>query len=438
MKSLVSDRGWSHLPSKPSNLSRSILPIAAIACGLAIFVGLLIWSNGSDRRKDAWLITLDLAHIKALADRADADSLVHIVAAEKFAFVGKGDLALEQANKALNLLPEGDNGETAIRVKLAWTVIAAEFGDDSAASKSAEALRKIVPQDPRLLLAEGEIKSREREDDQGFLLLVKAANALLQSADAWRRAGRAAITSQQFPEAEEAYTRAVKLAPNDAGLRASYADSLGKVGKFEEAYQQSLIAAKLDPLTPRFTALPAFGRAMGARTTQDYEAAVEVVQQTMKAQPNNHKLEAILAGLHYRFNHVAIARDIQISYLKKARLDYSGWLDLENMCQRLGDKAGEADARAHFQALVDIDDATHSLAIQTRLHPDDPKLFVQLSTVLHKAGKLSLAFEALQTAARLAPQDKKIAEMVATVQRIRGTASGETVLDSTERGLAPK
>ena len=391
----------------------AILTFAAI---LAVVISVLVWYSGLERRRDAWLNTLPVDRLQSLANRADADQLVRVVAAEKMSFSGKGEQAWDLANKARSLVAADDAGALAQRIRIRSALLDAEYGDPAQARKELAALQKQIPSDPRLTVLEGEIVAREGDLNIAYSLFIQATQKMPNSSETWRHAGRAALGASLFPEAVFAYRHAVLLSPAEASLHASLADALGKVANFSEANKEAAIGAKLAPDTPRYAILPVVGAAIGARTEEEYVSAVALLKDALDHHPEDSRMLAMLAGLHMRFNQLSQARDAQQNYLVHAPRDTGGWVDLEQICRRMGDTDTAQIAGANAAKLRSVEDDVHDLTLRMLMHPTDANAYYQLSMSLHRAGKMRRAYSALAEAARLEPKNQKYAQMLGQIQ----------------------
>jgi predicted Zn-dependent protease len=377
---------------------------------------------------------LSTERLRALTETADADNLVRYIAAERLASSGDGEKAWVLADKALTGLAADDNSDQANRIRTTAALLCAEFGTVSRAEVLLDSLKKSQINNPSLQLIQGELAARQGDMRAAYLDFHSAAIKRPEHSDAWRRAGRAALSCDLFPEAIEAYEHAVSLNPSDAHLHASLADALGKAERFQEAYSESLEAARLAPENSRFTVLPAINRAIAARSEEEYVNADKMLQAQIAKQPANGPLLAMLAGLQMRFNRLTDARKTQQMYLVRAPRDFAAWLDLEEMCRRQADERAAKAAHTRFQMIIDADDATHELVMQALLHPDDPSIWLKLSTTLHKAGKNRRAYYALEKAAQLDPANQNLSMMVSRVRAMMNIPDQGSDFDNAIRG----
>jgi tetratricopeptide (TPR) repeat protein len=402
------------VPKKPVNYR--LFAILGVVLVMAVIVGASQWFAGADARQQVWLNTLPTEALRKLAGQPDADLMVMVTTADRLISEGNGEAAYSTIDKAMPLVPAGSTDALSNRARTLAALLAAEFGEPAQASTLLDALKKATPGSPNLLLIEGEIDERHTEFGEAYSLFLQAASKMPGDFDTWRRAGRAALGAQLYAEAADAFANAVRLKPKDASLHASLANAYGVLAQYNEAAVESDAAARLAPENPVYAALPAVNAATSARTEEEYTTAASMLRKVMAMQPRNYALVAMLAGLQMRFNHLVDARITQDQYLSNEPHDYMAWLELTDMCRRLGDDHSARIADSNFKMLLKVDDDTHVLAIQSQLHPRDAALCLKLSLALHRAGKMREAYSALQQASQLDPGNQKISMMLSHIQ----------------------
>ncbi len=415
------------IAGRPKTQYRSLL-VAGILLVPVVGVCLFYWNKNSEARQDAWLSTRDVSKLQELAKQPEVgtDSEVHVdfALSNKYYSMNRREQAWIYADKAVGKIAQDDISVFAHKVRTWAAILCAEYGDPARAEQILSNAKKTDTSDPELLIAAAELNSRQGNVSEAYDTLILAAVKLPANADVWRRAGKAALASVQIAEAVDCFRNACTLAPNDPALHASLSDALTSFQKFPESFEQATISAKLAPDNPYFRSLPAINRAICARTNQEYLNAVELTKKQLDLPSPGSQLLPMLAGLHLRFDHLEEARFVQERYLTEARADSTGWLELENMCRRLGDARAAETAHSNFQKLIDADDAIHDLSVKTLMHPEDAKGFFSLSIALHRAGRTQQAFEVLQDAARVNPDDQRIAQMLERVQSMLRSSGG--------------
>jgi cytochrome c-type biogenesis protein CcmH len=129
--------------------------------------------------------------------------------------------------------------------------------------------------------------------------LVKRLEERMQQtpddAEGWMLLGRSLNVMQQYERAAEAYARAVKLAPADAGLLADYADTLAMArGRSLEGEPFALIKRALEIDPEHVKALALAGTAEFER--RDYAAAIAYWERILKVVPPDSEFARSVEG----------------------------------------------------------------------------------------------------------------------------------------------
>ena len=123
---------------------------------------------------------------------------------------------------------------------MAWSAVSGGFAIVLAAALSTNLAPRLVGQ-----FSSGNEAVASPTPDLEALEREAAANA--DDPVAWRRAGDAAAQSGQFPRAVEAYRRALRLDPEQPGVRVALAGALLQTGAAKDAVAQLEDALRADP-----------------------------------------------------------------------------------------------------------------------------------------------------------------------------------------------
>ncbi|GAB5404763.1 MAG: hypothetical protein Aurels2KO_29940 [Aureliella sp.] len=187
-------------------------------------------------------------------------------------------------------------------------------------------------------------------------LLEKITSAYAKTALGWIRLGQAYTASRDFPKAEEAFSKALALSPNDVEAVYGFALAAARNGNREEAKQAKERHAVLraadrqatleerkttDDLRNQMREVAAKYTSIGQMyfATKQYGVAEEIWNRASRLDPLNCDVREKLAGLHMGFQDAqsALAVCRELADLKPENTQYQ--LNLAMMLDRSGKQA---------------------------------------------------------------------------------------------------
>ncbi len=120
--------------------------------------------------------------------------------------------------------------------------------------------------------------------------MQQAAKAAPKSAEAWTNLGDSLMDAQRFPEAIDAYEKALALNPKNLNVLVDQGTCYRGIGKFDKAVEQYRKAIKIDP------SFPNAHRNLGvvlAFDLHDNKQALSEFQKYLELMPNAHDADSI-------------------------------------------------------------------------------------------------------------------------------------------------
>jgi tetratricopeptide (TPR) repeat protein len=119
--------------------------------------------------------------------------------------------------------------------------------------------------------------------DQCITMLQPAAEKNPQQDLLWGYLGDAYVGAKKYPEAIEAYSKAIQLKPNNGGYHSGLANSYAKSGQNDKAVQEYNAAAQAEPAN---AAMYFFNEGAVFTNTQHPKEAVAAFDKSIAADPN--------------------------------------------------------------------------------------------------------------------------------------------------------
>jgi len=180
-------------------------------------------------RADGAITSLSIANLKFMVDAGNP--LVQTAVGKIFEANGQ----YEQASGAYRRALQTDPAYGPARLALIQTL--ANQGKAEEALAEAKKLAAEAATSPELQKLIGELLIRKGDQAayaEAVPYLERATKGLPGNADAWAMLGRAYHYNRRFPEAADAYKKAVAITPDNVGLRTTLGLVLGQADKLEE------------------------------------------------------------------------------------------------------------------------------------------------------------------------------------------------------------
>ena len=195
----------------------------------------------------------------------------------------------------------------------------------------------------------------------------------------------------RYEEAAKAYAELIKASPNDGGLRASYAGTLGALGRYDAAMEQLDLAIQLEPLNPE----PYHNRGVIYEKRGQRDAAVREYQTALRYNPQ------------YDASRQALTR------LTGSAAASESLTDAEKRAAAIAERAAEAARRGDYgEAMKQLDEAE-------RVAPRFARVYQYRANVAFLMGDRDTARKALQRGLEIEPDN---ALFRTNLQRLDATA----------------
>ena len=366
--------------------------------------------------RERWLKGQSLETLRSLDAQTDADTLVHYVLAMRLMSQKMPEGARRAAAEATKSISDSDRSELTRRVLALTAYLDARYGKEIDAESSVDLAEHMGGDEALTRLAKGVLAVRHKQLAQAISEFTAATRLDPLMVETWSRLAAALTLVAEPNEAIGAYRRAVELAPDDAQVHADLAEGLGGLFQYSEAAKECARAAELAPNDPALAVLPAVARASSARDDTEYDEAVQMLASAIQQFPQLDFLHELVAGLHMRFGQYPQARAELQQFLTGNPTDAGSWLNLNAVCEKLGDYRTAKAAFAKYDELMHEQSQTAELARQALMHSDDPDIFVKLSAAYHRTGKLRQAYAAILHASEIRPMDPKISRAATDLQ----------------------
>ena len=366
--------------------------------------------------RERWLEAQSVESLRQLANQKDADALTAYVYARRLVDADRMSEAVELSTHAMSSLTPSLPSDLLKRVIALSGYIAAQWGSEENAGAWLQQAASLRADDMYFWLGKGVLALRQRHVFQAVEAFTEATRKAPARKETWRALGKALLHGLESQRAVEAYRQAVAAAPQNPQCYADLGQALQADRQFTAAEEAFRTAARLAPQNPKFTSLPAIGAAYAARTESEYRQAVQRLQEALATSPADIRLRAILAGLHMRFLQSGAARKELETLLAQDPDNKVGRHKLALVCEQLGDTRGAAEATVRYWQLMARQIELVELKKEALLHRNDATVFLRLAAAFQRAGKNREAAVALEQAAKLRPNDPRIAQSLRTLQ----------------------
>jgi arylsulfatase A-like enzyme/Tfp pilus assembly protein PilF len=248
--------------------------------------------------------------------------------------------------------------------------------------------------------------------------------------------GRVHAHRGELDDALARYRRALEIVPDAPEVQNEVAVILIRQGQMEAA------VAELERIVGEFPEYAPAHRNLGAlyRARGENERALEQYELGARLAPTDGGTRFLTARLLAEMGRLDAAIENYRTAIAIDESDVNSRLGLGDAYLRQGDRAA---ARTHFETAVRLapesapayfslgtvdaaegrlDDAERNYRLALRYNPGLLLAEVRLALIYRKQGKIGLATEALRRAREIAPDDAKVAEMLARIEEESGTA----------------
>jgi tetratricopeptide (TPR) repeat protein len=147
---------------------------------------------------------------------------------------------------AFGKVPVGANQETAVNFDLKKDKAGGPTPEEVKKYEEAKAANENI-KSLNAMLAQVRDLMKAGNYDQSIALLQPAAEKNPKQDLIWGYLGDAYVSAKKYPEAIEAYSKAIELKPNNGGYLSGQANAYAKSGQADKAVQQYSAAAKAEP-----------------------------------------------------------------------------------------------------------------------------------------------------------------------------------------------
>jgi serine/threonine-protein kinase len=282
-----------------------------------------------------------------------------------------------------------------------------EKGSLDAAVKNAEEAMRLNPELAPVQVAWGRVQASRGNSDLAMASFEHALRIDANDADAHLAIGRQYERLGRLTDAEAAYRKAGALDPDGVAVHDSYANFLFRQSRYADAIREWRTAVRIAP--DDAAVLVNLGAALS--DSGSIEEAIATYKQALQLKPTDMGYSN-LGTAYYRMRRYQEAVAAYRDALKLSDNNYLFWGNLAGVYARMkgsGDQTKQTFARAI------------ELAEQSRKdNPRDPSVHGSLATYYAEAGNAPLAWQRIETALTLAPNNPEIQAQAAEVYEAFG------------------
>ena len=394
-----------------------------------------------DNLREKWLLNQSVASLKRDSNRAGNDFLFRLIYGEKLSASGNQTEAVTQFQLAENGLANDPKNPNATRLlsNLGYSLAATQ--DDGSATNY---LNQAIKADEDNVLAHigfGLVFLHRRMPQYAVTQFKFALSKEPNNFQAHYLLGKAYNENIEPQSAEKELNTAIKLAPQDPFAHTELGHAYAYQAKFPPAVEQFQLASKYDPNNPDIQR--ALGAAMGmsARTRDQYQQAVALLEKELKDEPDNENLLFTLGQLHLRFQAIPEAS----KYLKRTIQLKPGhaeaWYNLSRVEQLQGNQAESNAATQKFKDLSALHDNAVVAEKKVAANLKDPNVRLELSHCYQKTGNIVGAYWQLRTAVLLNPNNpeatKEMVQIEAKYRTFLSTNAGKQMTRGDASSFGP-
>ena len=384
--------------------------------GLLLMLSILGIALRYDNLREKWLASRSIESLKRDSDRVGNDLLLHLIYGEKLSASGNHSNAVSQFQLAEQQLANDPKNPNSIRLlsNLGYSLAATQ--NDTSATNYLNQVIKVDEDNALAHLGFGLVFLHRRMPQYAVTQFQFVLSREPKNFQAHYLLGKAFNENVEPQSAEEELKTAIKLAPEDSAAHTELGHAYAYQAKFPPAVEQFQLALKYDPGNPDIQR--ALGAAMGmsARTRDQYQLAVALLEKELKEEPDNENLLFTLGQLHLRFQAIPEAyrflkRTIQ---LKPGHAE--AWYNLSRVEQLQGNQTEANAATQKFKELSALHDNAVIAEKKVAANVKDPNVRLELSHCYQKTGNMVGAYWQLRTALLLNPNNAEATKEMIKVE----------------------
>lgn len=431
----------SKAPSVSSQNKTSQKKRLVLLFGLLIMLSILAIALKYDNLREKWLASQSVESLKRDSGRVGNDFLFHLIYGEKLSASGNHADAVSQFQLAEHLLANDPKNPNSIRLlsNLGYSLAAAQ--NDTSATLYLNQVIKADEDNAPAHLGFGLVFLHRRMPQYAVTQFQFVISKEPKNFQAHYLLGKAFNENVEPQSAEEELKTAIKLSPGDSAAHAELGHAYAYQAKFPPAVEQFQLALKYDPNNPDIQR--ALGAAMGmsARTRDQYQVAVALLEKELKDEPENENLLFTLGQLHLRFQSIPEAS----KYLKRTIQLKPGhaeaWYNLSRVEQLQGNRIEANAATQKFKDLSALHDNAVIAEKKVAANLKDPKVRMELSRCYRKTGNMVGAYWQLRTALLLNPNNpeatKEMVQVEASYRSFISTNAGKQMTRGDASSFGP-